>query len=89
MKAPEIIKDIIANSHPRKSYEVMAKELGYKTYTGITNRLNKGDMSVNMFFKLANYLGYEIVVRPKTTKALGDDSYRVVYVKEVKDSDSE
>ena len=89
MRAAEIIKDMVANSHPKITYKVLAKKLGYKAATSVTDRLNRGELRAEKFAQFADELGYEIIIRPKTIKKDKEDFYRLEYPKRAKDSDSE
>lgn len=89
MRAAEIIKDMVTNSHPKITYKVLAKNLGYKAATSVTDRLNRGELSAEKFAQFADELGYEIIIRPKTIKKDKEDFYRLEYPKRAKDSDSE
>ena len=78
MRAAEIIKDMVVNSHPKITYKVLAKKLGYKAATSVTDRLNRGELSAEKF-----------IIRPKTIKKDKEDFYRLEYPKRTKDGDSE
>jgi hypothetical protein len=89
MKAAEIIKDMVANSHPKITYKVLASKLGYKGGSSVTDRLNRGELSAEKFAQFADELGYEIIVRPKTVEKDKEDFYRLEYPKRAKEGESE
>lgn len=79
MRAAEIIKDMVANSHPRVTYKVLAEKLGYKSYTSVTDRLNRGELSAEKLAQFVDALGYEVIIRPKTVKKENEGFYRMEY----------
>ncbi|MBQ2067220.1 MAG: hypothetical protein II496_06815 [Clostridiales bacterium] len=57
----------IAMRSKRISQTNMARDLGYKTVAGVTNRLDssKNSMRFDMAYKFADVLGYDIVLRDR------------------------
>ncbi len=57
----------IAMRSKRISQTSMARELGYKTVAGVTNRLDssKNSMRFDMAYKFADVLGYDIVLKDR------------------------
>ncbi|MCR4689498.1 MAG: hypothetical protein K5745_08120 [Saccharofermentans sp.] len=57
----------IAMRSKRISQTSMARDLGYKTVAGVTNRLDssKNSMRFDMAYKFADVLGYDIVLKDR------------------------
>ena len=57
----------IAMRSKRISQTNMARDLGYKTVAGVTNRLDssKNSMRFDRAYKFADVLGYDIVLRDR------------------------
>lgn len=77
MKETKIVKDIMENSTPKVTLEVLRDRTGYKTISGVSERLKGQSMKVDTFVKFLDALGYELVVQPKTTRPAKDGSYKV------------
>ena len=76
MNAVEIIKDIMSNSTPKVTLDVLRDRLGYKTISGVSERL-RGKIKVETYAKFLDALGYEIIIQPKTARDPKDGSYKV------------
>lgn len=79
MTVSEIIKVIMANSHPHKTMDVLADKMGYKSSSGVAERLKGDNMTVKKLYEFAEALDYEIILRPKTTKDMEPDCYKIEY----------
>jgi hypothetical protein len=78
MNAIEIIKDIMKQSTPRITLDVLRDRLGYKTVSGVSDRLTRGDaMNLKNYIRFLDALGYEVVVQPKTTREAREGCYKV------------
>ena len=78
MNAIEIIKDIMKQSTPRITLDVLRDRLGYKTISGVSDRLSRGkSMKVDNYVQFLDALGYEIIVQPKTTREPREGCYKV------------
>ena len=77
MTVTEIIKDIMIKSRPPKTMEVLANDMGYKSASGVGERLKGNNMSVKKLCEFAEALDYEVILRPKTTKELDEYSYKI------------
>ena len=63
MRAGDIIQRLLAKRDPEKdSYMNIARALGYKSISGVTNMLTRDDVCVSTLYKLCKYFGYIIVV---------------------------
>ena len=76
MNAVEIIKDIMSNSTPKVTLDVLRDRLGYKTISGVSERL-RGKIKVETYVKFLDALGYELIVQPKTARDPKEGSYKV------------
>lgn len=78
MNEIEIIRDIMKNSTPKVTLDVLRDKLGYKTVSGVADRLNRGkSMKVDNYINFLDALGYELIVQPKTAREPRDGSYKV------------
>ena len=77
MKETEVINKIMETSVPKVTLEVLRERLGYKTVSGVSERLRGASMRVDSFAKFLDALGYEIIVQPKTTKDAKEGCYKV------------
>lgn len=78
MNEIKIIKDIMENSTPKVTQDVLRERLGYKTVSGVNDRLNRGkSMKVDNYVQFLDALGYELVVQPKTAREAREGSYKV------------
>lgn len=78
MNAIEIIKDIMKQSTPRITLDVLRDRLGYKTVSGVSDRLTRCDaMNLKNFIRFLDALGYEVVVQPKTAREAREGCYKV------------
>ena len=78
MNEIEIIKDIMKNSTPKVTLDVLRDRLGYKTISGVSDRLSRGkSMKVDNYIQFLDALGYELIVQPKTARDPKEGSYKV------------
>lgn len=77
MNELEIINVIRENSSPKVTLEILRDRLGYKTLSGVSERLKGKSIKVDTYVKFLDALGYELVVQPKTTRPAKDGSYKV------------
>lgn len=78
MNAVEIIKDIMKNSTPKITLDVLRDRLGYKTVSGVRDRLSRGkSIRMDTYTQFLDALGYELVVQPKTAREPREGSYKV------------
>lgn len=77
MNEIEIINTIREASNPKVTIEVLRDRLGYKTVSGVSERLRGKSIKVDTFVKFLDALGYELVVQPKTTRPAKEGSYKV------------
>ena len=78
MNAIEIIKDIMKESTPKVTLDVLRERLGYKTISGVRDRLTRGkSMNVDNYVQFLDALGYEVVVQPKTARVAREGCYKV------------
>lgn len=77
MKETKIIRDIMDNSTPKVTLDVLRDRLDYKTVSGVSERLKGASMKVDTFVKFLDALGYEVIVQPKTTRSAKDGAYKV------------
>ena len=78
MNEIEVIKDIMRQSTPKVTLDVLRDRLGYKTVSGVSDRLSRGkSMKVDTYIQFLDALGYELVVQPKTAREARDGSYKV------------
>lgn len=77
MNEIEVIKDIMASSTPKITLDVLRDRLGYKTISGVSERLKGKSIKVDTFVNFLDALGYEVIVQPKTAREPKDGSYKV------------
>ena len=77
MNEIKIIDDIMKNSTPRVTLDVLRDRMGYKSVSGVSERLRGKSMKVDTFVKFMDALGYEVVVQPKTARDAREGSYKV------------
>ena len=74
----EIIKDIMKQSTPKVTLDVLRDRLGYKTVSGVSDRLSRGDtMSLKNYVRFLDALGYEVVIQPKTARDPREGCYKL------------
>ena len=72
-----IIKDIMENSTPKVTLDVLRDRLGYKTVSGVSERLRGKSLKVDTYVQFLDALGYELIVQPKTARSPKEGSYKV------------
>ena len=72
-----IIKDIMENSTPKVTLDVLRDRLGYKTVSGVSERLRGKSIKVDTYVQFLDALGYEVIVQPKTARDPREGSYKV------------
>ena len=72
-----IIKDIMENSTPKVTLDVLRDRLGYKTVSGVSERLRGKSIKVDTYVQFLDALGYEVIVQPKTVRDPKEGSYKV------------
>ena len=77
MNEIKIIQDIMENSTPKVTLDVLRDKLGYKTVSGVSERLRGKSMKVDTFVNFLDALGYEVIIQPKTTRDPRDGCYKV------------
>ena len=78
MNAIEIIRDIMKQSTPRITLDVLRDRLGYKTVSGVSDRLTRGDaMNLKNYIRFLDALGYEIIIQPKTARDPREGCYKL------------
>lgn len=77
MNEIEVIKHIMANSTPKVTLDVLRDKLGYKTISGVSERLKGKSIKVDTFVNFLDALGYEVIVQPKTAREAKEGSYKV------------
>ena len=77
MNEIKIIDDIMKNSTPKVTLDVLRDRMGYKSISGVSERLRGKSMKVDTFVKFMDALGYEVVVQPKTAREAREGSYKV------------
>ena len=77
MNEIKIIQEIMENSTPKVTLDVLRDRLDYKSISGVSERLRGKSMKVDTFVKFLDALGYEVVVQPKTAREARDGSYKV------------
>jgi hypothetical protein len=73
----KIIQDIMDNSTPKVTLDVLRDKLGYKTVSGVSERLRGKSIKVDTYAKFLDALGYEIVIQPKTARDAREGCYKV------------
>ena len=78
MNAVEIIRDIMSKSTPKVTLDVLRERLGYKTVSGVRDRLSRGkSIRMDTYTQFLDALGYELIVQPKTARDAREGSYKV------------
>ena len=77
MNEIKIIQDIMENSNPKVTMDVLRDRLGYRSASGVSERLRGKSIKVDTYVKFLDALGYEIVVQPKTTRDAKEGCYKV------------
>ena len=78
MNEIEIIKEIMKQSTPKVTLDVLRERLNYKTVSGVSDRLSRGkSMKVDTYVQFIDALGYEIVIQPKTARDAREGCYKV------------
>lgn len=77
MNEIDVIKDIMASSTPKVTLDVLRDRLGYKTISGVSERLKGKSIKVDTFVNFLDALGYEVIVQPKTAREAKEGSYKV------------
>jgi hypothetical protein len=77
MNEIEVIKDIMSTSTPKVTLDVLRDRLGYKTISGVSERLKGKSIKVDTFVNFLDALGYEVIVQPKTARDPKEGSYKV------------
>lgn len=77
MNEIDVIKHIMANSTPKVTLDVLRDKLGYKTISGVSERLKGKSIKVDTFVNFLDALGYEVIVQPKTAREAKEGSYKV------------
>ena len=77
MNEIKIIQDIMDNSTPKVTLDVLRDRLGYKTVSGVSERLRGKSIKVDTYAKFLDALGYELVVQPKTARDAREGCYKV------------
>lgn len=77
MNEIDVIKHIMANSTPKVTLDVLRDRLGYKTISGVSERLKGKSIKVDTFVNFLDALGYEVIVQPKTAREAKEGSYKV------------
>ena len=78
MNEIDIIKEIMRQSTPKITLDVLRERLGYKTVSGVSDRLSRGkSMKVDTYVQFLDALGYEVIIQPKTAREPREGSYKV------------
>lgn len=77
MNEIKIIQEIMENSTPKVTLDVLRDRLGYKTVSGVSERLRGKSIKVDNYVRFLDALGYELVVQPKTARDPRDGCYKV------------
>lgn len=77
MNEIKIIQDIMENSTPKVTLDVLRDRLGYKTASGVSERLRGKSIKVDTYAKFLDALGYEIIIQPKTARDAREGCYKV------------
>ena len=77
MNEIEIIRNIMENSTPKVTLDVLRDRLGYKTISGVSERLRGKSLVVSKYVEFLDALGYELIVQPKTARDAREGSYKV------------
>ncbi len=77
MNEIEIIRNIMENSTPKVTLDVLRDRMGYKAVSGVSERLRGKSMKVDTYAKFLDALGYEVVIQPKTARDARESCYKV------------
>ena len=77
MNEIKIIKDIMENSAPKVTLDVLRDRLGYRAVSGVSERLRGKSIKVETYIKFLDALGYELIVQPKTARDAREGCYKV------------
>lgn len=77
MNEIKIIREIMEKSNPKVTLDVLRDKMGYKTVSGVSERLKGQSIKVDTYIKFLDALGYELVVQPKTAREAKEGSYKV------------
>lgn len=77
MNEIKIIQDIMENSTPKVTLDVLRDRMGYKHVSGVSERLRGKSIKVDTYAKFLDALGYEIVIQPKTAREAREGCYKV------------
>ncbi len=77
MNEIKIIQNIMDNSTPKVTFDVLRDRMGYKHTSGVSERLRGKSIKVDTFVNFMNALGYEVIVQPKTTREPREGCYKV------------
>lgn len=77
MNEIEIIQKLMEKSTPKVTLDVLRDRMGYKSISGVSERLRGKSMKVDTFVKFMDALGYEVVVQPKTAREPREGCYKV------------
>ena len=77
MNEIKIIQEIMENSTPKVTLDVLRDKLGYKTVSGVSERLRGKSIKVDTYVKFLDALGYEVIVQPKTARDAREGCYKV------------
>lgn len=77
MNEIDVIKHIMSSSTPKVTLDVLRDRLGYKTISGVSERLKGKSIKVDTFVNFLDALGYEVIVQPKTAREAKEGSYKV------------
>ena len=77
MNEIRIIQDIMENSTPKVTLDVLRDRLGYKSISGVSERLRGKSIKVDTYVKFLDALGYEVVIQPKTAREAREGCYKV------------
>lgn len=76
-KETKVIQDIMEKSVPKITLDVLREKAGYKSVSGVSERLRGQSMKVDTFVRFLDALGYELIVQPKTTQPAKPGCYKV------------
>ena len=77
MNEIKIIRDIMENSTPKITLDVLRDRLGYNSVSGVSERLRGKSIKVDTYVAFLDALGYELVVQPKTARDAREGCYKV------------
>ena len=77
MNEIKIIRDIMENSTPKVTLDVLRDRLGYTAVSGVSERLRGKSIKVDTYVAFLDALGYELIVQPKTARDAREGCYKV------------